>query len=254
MKILIPYHYYSTNINIALTGETTGYEIRKALSPDLREYSKVSASANTDFNYSSVTNSYKSGLLLVSDTFNVLTDSFNIYKSLSADYSSATGLSYENYYGSTGTDKFLKIFPAESTTDYKYFRIDITGTTSAHNVNHICHGYVFELPETFRNVDQSFDYRYPLSEVSVNLKGKIYFDGWQTNGLKQDHTLQFEWLNSTEKNKLIDMFQLGKGGLPVWFIEDETDVNTWKLVAMKTLTISEPYTQYFKVEITLREI
>lgn len=269
MKILVPIYYYDagysdtvSGLTLTMSDELTGYESYKAFTTDDREYMKYTGNL---YMSNAFTTSGIQGLVVVSDEWSE-DDTDRIYlessdtlagtytaKTISAVYGDSTsGTSY--FYPTTSTTGKTKSFAQYSTADtsYKYYRIRCQHTSSQRFQN-ITHGYVYDLPDGYRIEDQNFNYTYKNSIVKTNLVGNIYWDGLQNNSIKKSHALTFEYLTSTQKETLLDIFKLGRGGLPVWFIEDETDNNTWMYAGMKTMTVSEPYVDYYKVTINLVE-
>ena len=274
-KILIPMWYYDSGyagtvsgLSLSMSGQDTGYEVYKAFTSDDREYLKVTSS--NIIMTSPYTASGTQGVVMISEDFFTSTSNLlYLYKDDNIGFSSPTVKLMSAIYGDgtsggggtyiyaggspiTGRTKtFAEYIGTE--TSYQYFRFTIGPAPLDQEIIHLCHGIVYDLPDGYRVQDQNFNYKYSNSIVRTNLVGNIYWDGFQNNSIKKSHALMFEYLNSTQKDMLLNIFQLGKGGLPVWFIDDETDNDTWMFVGMTTMTVSEPYVEYFNVTINLVE-
>lgn len=272
-KFLVPMSYYTSgysgtvnDFTLTMSGATVGYEVYKAFSTDDKEYLKYTG-------YIVMSNEYVSsgtqGTVVVSN--HLLSSTSNklyLQEDDNSGFSTPTTKTIAAIYGDgeigddtfnylyagsspiTGITKSLVIYPGS--TSYQYYRYWVT-PTSNQRIQMLTHGILYDVPDNYRLESKSFEYSYRGSEVYENLLGTIYYDGVQNNYLKKTHTLEFQYLNETDKNTLLTIFQLGKGGLPIWFIDDTSDNTSWIFCGMKTMQVSEPYINYFNVTIKLVE-
>lgn len=243
-KILIPMNYYSNaNLTLSQTGEIAGYEIRKSASSDNSEYAKISPGSLAYYSYQSVNMLEEMGVMVKSDT-------------LLADIeleSSGDAIAYNHVlnlatYGSQG----LSLYRYVQNTGERFYRIS-HNSEGTENFQNITLGTLIDMPDGFLKQDKQYDYNYNGSSVSSNLTGKIRYDGWENGGTRRNTQIVYEYLSPEEKDKLIEVFKLGKGVMPVWFIEDETDSNTWMMISMTSMFIAEPSADYFNVSINVEE-
>jgi len=269
MKILVPAHYYDTGyagvvsgLTLSMAGELDGYEAFKAFTTDDKEYLKYTAPIYMSNPY---TQNLTQGLVIISDSW-MEDDTERVYlensstlggtytaKNISAVYGDGTnGGTYiypEN--AITGVTKCFAIYSSTDTA-YRYYRVRLTAAESQ-RFQIITHGYVYDVPDGYRLMPLDTSYTYRNSVVRANLVGIIYLDGLENNKIKRQHTLQLDYMNSTQKTMLLDIFKLGKGGLPMWFIDDENDKNTWIFAKMVSMTVVEDYVEYYKITINMEE-
>ena len=149
---------------------------------------------------------------------------------------------------SYGTDKKLYMYQ----TVGSYYQHKIIAPINS-SLYHITYGSLQSLPDSKLMIQRDYNYTLPGSSVDINLNGEISWSGYQNNGLKRSGTLIFEFMDSSEKDTVLNIFKYGKGCLPMWFIDDITDESTWMLLSLRTLRITEPYVDYFTAEISWEE-
>lgn len=271
-KFLIPMWYYESGysgtvsgLSLSMSGESDGYEVYKGFSTDDREYLKYTG-------YVVMTNPYVSsgtqGAVVVSN--HLLSSTSNklyLQKDDNSGFTSPTTKIISAVYGDgvadgtgsylyaggspiTGTTKSLIIYSGD--TEYQYYRFWVDPTNNQ-RLQILTHGIVYDTPDNYRIEEKTFNYKYHNSMVYDNLLGNVYYDGLQNNGIKKTHELNFEYVNNTDKGQLLSIFQLGKGGLPVWFLDDLTDNETWMYCGINSMKISEPYAGYFTINLNLME-
>lgn len=242
MKILLPNQNYAENMTFSVENEVTNYEIKRAFSYDMDEYAKITPGSYVFMDFTS-TNSGTPGLLLLAETYNaapiLVTDD-------NAGFASATTLNISASYGDT-----LQLREYANNPGERYFRLDLN-SVSTEEIKNIIYGRVYNLPEG-RLEDNEMVSSYYKSKVFSTLDGTVKYSGVLTH-IRNKTSINFEYLNSTDKDMLLNIYLYSKGTLPVWFIEDSSDESTWMQVMMKTINIREPFAGYFKVSISMEEL
>jgi len=275
MKILVPMWYYSSgyagsvsSLNLTMTSEELGFEAYKAFTTDDREYMKF-ASTHLEMENPYINSGTQGGILISSDFFTDTSNLLYLYKDDNSGFSSPDVKYIQTLYGDgdtggggqyiyagaspiTGTTKTLAIYNGTEVS-YQYFRFTVAPAPLDQEVTTLTHGIVYDMPDTYRIEDYSTGYEYRKSRVYTNLLGTIYWDGLQNNLVKRTHVLEFQYLNEAQKDELIAIFELGKGILPVWFIDDTSDNDTWMYCAMKTASVTEEVVDYYTVILNLEE-
>ena len=231
--VLIPTFYYDGFFSISMAGELAGYEAKKTFSPDIIEYTKSTAPIK-------------------------ITETYLDTSSIAMMYIGGTGfISLGEYNGSSYITKTPTGIYGTTKKLYLYYRsynpMHQVSTTNGTIVNHIMYGKWIVLPDSKFRIERNFAYSYQGSEVNINLNGGITFDGIANNGVKRQGTLSFEYLTPAEKDLIVDIYNKGRGCLPLWFIDDIYDENSWILCSWKTLKLTEPFAAYFNIDISLVE-
>ena len=257
------------NFSYATSSEyTQSFEFRKAISPDLDEYAKFNDDFFVGFAYENVDAVYNKGVLLSSDTWFANADNRIVLKSSDEqNYSSASIKPVLNSYGGAvgiGTYPCNSVKPSPVVTtgekclikydndnSYKYHYIDVSGS-EIQKIQNITHGILIDVSD-FKTMEYKENKDYRQTKVTQTLRGEITWDGYSQSSTTKTFTLEFNNTTEDEKDKIIYLFKLGKGGLPIWVIEDEDDTDTWSMVKMTTANVTEPYDKMFNISITCEE-
>jgi hypothetical protein len=267
--LLIPMHYYNTGykgsaakLNSSMAGELTGYEIYKGFSSDTKEYLKVTG--NIDITYPYVNGGVQAVAVISDNLLSSTTNKLYLYKAALPDYSNAIIKTPAIKYGDgiTSDTYFSTLFPVDrqtksiavysNDTAYNYYRISIT-PASQQKIQMLMHGVLNTLPDGYRLSERDYSYKYNYSSVKINLVGNVYYDGLQNNGVKRTHTLSYEYLSEVDMLNLLDYFKLGKGGLPMYFVDDENNPDSWMLCGITSMNVTEKYAGYFNATLNIFE-
>jgi hypothetical protein len=241
MFILIPHQNFSGDINFSVESEVSNYELKRAYSSDIKEYAKIPAASKISFDFSAI-NSGTQALLIWSKNYS---GTPAMQSSSSYDFSVINTLNIASAYG---TNKKLVVYSNQGSL---FYRINPIGVDV--DLKQMSFGRLYNLPNSARLENRTHSYKYELSEIYFNLLGEKRYSGFENQGMRRSHNLDFEYLSETDKNTLIDIFTLGRGCLPVWYIDDPNDATSWMLVKLKELNYSEPYAGYFNVSISMEE-
>jgi len=152
--------------------------------------------------------------------------------------------------GASGRIRALAEYPSQSS----YYNYSIScSSASDDSIQGLMHGLLYSLPDNNQSEVQSYTLQYPKSRVYNNLIGGVKFDGLSTPGYKRQVTAKWNEVSSTQRDTMVTIFTLGKGGLPVLFVNDVTDANSFYVVGMKSLTVTEPYVEAFNVSLLMEE-
>lgn len=261
-KILVPMHYYTSGFsgdssyNITMSSENTGYEARKAFTVDRNEFLEY-------------TNEIIMGTKFASaGTQGVYMDSDEIFDSTSKNFhlkrnttiQTPTGVwghsnvevSGDHVEVSSGvTGRVLMLASYSSQGSYFDYRFSITNATND-RIQSLMHGVLYDMPGNYSE-EREVAYEYPKSKTYSNLLGNIRFDGLSTPGIKRKHTVIFNEVNSTDRDLLITIYTLGKGGAPILWVGDTSNDSTWMVCGMKELVVTEPYVDAYNLSLTLEE-
>jgi len=273
MFVLVPMWYYDSgyagtvsDLSLSMSGELIGYEAYKAFTTDDREYLKVTNS-NIDMTSPYTCSGLVQGVVMVSeDFFTSTSNALYLYKDDNQGFSSPTVKNISTIYGDgtsggsyiyaggtsiTGRTKTFATYTAD--TSYQYYRFTIGPSPLNQKINLLCHGGVYTIPSGYRIQDYETKFTNRGSVVKTNLLGNVFWDGLQNNSLKREHQLVLEYMTGEQKDELVSIFTLGRGILPVWFIDDENDNDTWMYAAMTSMSVTETAVEYYNVTIDLRE-
>lgn len=245
MKILLPNQNFSQDMNFKITSETTDYEIKRAFSPDSYEHAKVDTNDFVYMDFSSINSGTPS--LLIWNRDNTLVTNPILVSDIDDNFNTPTTLNISVSYG----DGYLRLFEYSNNPGELFLRLYLQNTITE-EIRAIVYGRIYNLPDG-RLEDRSQSFKYFKSKVTVGLSGIINYSGLQTS-LRKKNKIKFEFLDLNDKDILETIFLASKGFLPVWFIEDETDPDTWIQVIMNTFNIKEPFAGYFTVEISMEEL
>lgn len=238
--ILIPEQNYCGGINFYSDIETAGYELNKSYSTDTKEFSKLSGISNLYFNFPSVAADGTQALLFWSYNYN---GSIILETSSDPDFETISPMIIQSSYG------IFKRLIVYSNQGSLYYRIKPTGADI--DLIKVNFGRLIQIPENFRVRFQSKNLKYENSTVYNNLLGQIRYDGFENNGIQASYKLEFNYLDEQDRDLLVEIFKLGKGCLPLWFIEDVQDEESWALVEFKELQYEEPAPGYFNISISV---
>ena len=217
--ILIPMSYYGS-LTTAMTGQHQGFEIQKMLSSDLREYCKFTSDLYLTY---SLENQSTYRALLKIGAGNIS----SFYDFTGGSYTLRTPLAT---FGSGNMT--IK----EYQTVGSYYQHKISAPINS-EFNHLCYGILQPLPDSKLRIERDYNFTLPGSSVDINLNGKISYSGFQNNGIKRAGTLTFEYMSSSEKDTLLNIYKLGKGCLPLWWIEDTSNTDTWMQLSLRTMKL-----------------
>lgn len=268
-KLIVPMHLFDSgyagavnNLKLNMYGESTGFEVHKAFTTDDREYLKITD--GIDLAYPFVKNGTQAIFLLSDDFLSDETNKLYLYKDTTENYLSSTlktpiavygdGAIESTYFTAatalSGLTKSIIIYPADN--QFQYYRILIS-PISSQRIQSLMHGIIYDLPDGYRLSNREYGYKYSGSIIKTNLVGNIFFDGVQNNGVKRSHTLSYEYLSETDKDFLLDIFKLGKGGLPMLFADDVFDNRTWMIIGIKSMSVTEKYAGYYDITLNIQE-
>lgn len=114
-------------------------------------------------------------------------------------------------------------------------------------------GLEFDLPPGYLIESRSYNVIDTGSQIYNKHYGPIdrsYLAGNQS----RDFTLEFDSLGKDDANVVFNIFRYGYGCLPVLFVEDTSDVSTWRRIIMTDLKYTEPVTCSYNMSISCKEI
>jgi hypothetical protein len=255
------------DFQVTMSVETPNFRIYKALSSDKNEYAIVNT--NIDLKYPWVATCSQAVYIEAYDYFFNLDNISHLQIASSSDYTDVVNLSCSKVYGTSveisdygynqialtnwpSNSQVISLWPAA--TKYQYYRWNQTNPHASQEKMYVfMHGILMNLPNGYMIEDKTTEYRYPKSSTDRNLLGDITFDGVQNTGYQRSFNLEFQYLPSSSMSELVDMYKLGKGGLPVLFVEDSADVSTWIICGMKNLSVKEIVAGGFNVSFELQE-
>ena len=147
----------------------------------------------------------------------------------------------------------IMYFSSDVVHNYFSFFISAVGSVNANNfIQQLVYGVLYTLPENeiFERVT-NYSYQGTIDYTEL---GKPILDSLHSPGVKRSFNLQFDYLDEDEMNGLRDVFVAGKGGLPMLYIGDLDDTDTWIYCTISTMAIEEPQPCYFTVSLNLEEI
>lgn len=260
-NILIESTYNNLSISMSVASSST-YEPRKAFTSDLGEYGKIKDLIILTYPYTSVGTQ---GLLIKSDT--VLNDTGKqivLMNSLTLNRGDYTSITPTSVYGNASisgdslinnnnpTDVLvLGEYPNDST--WRYYAVYLSGSSDYENIHSMTHGILYDIGSGHRLEEQSFDYDFPQFNIRYSLLGKTRWNGWKNTKNQRSHNLQLRGISKEMKDVILNIFTLGKGGLPIWFIDDESDSNTWMYVYIPTMNLTEPNDRMYNITLQLME-
>lgn len=258
-----------SNMTAEMASEQTTFELYKALSVDDYEYARITDDMKFTFPYIPTGKTW--GLYIKMEKF--LEDADNYWDIGIADESSYTEYDRQDavtLYGDgtilgglirSGvggeiegiTQTFAELTDLED--GYFYIRHQCLPQRSpAVRCYNLVYGMIYDLPDGQQLEGRTFTYEYPDSTGFTKLLGGVTHSGYSNNGPKRATTLSWKYLTEAQKDELIEMFKLGRGGLPVMYFPDTADKTTWMYCVMKTLTLEETHTKYYTISIDLQEV
>lgn len=136
------------------------------------------------------------------------------------------------------------------------FRFNTRSIGNAHPntfIQELIYGVLYTLP-TNEVYDRTTGYTYGAPTIQYTELGKPITNGFHSTKIKRKLALKFDYLTSDEVGGLRDIFLAGRGGLPMLYIQDDDDTDTWIYCTIPNMTIEEPIPCYFDVTFTLEEI
>jgi len=254
--------YLQTNV---ISNGILGFETQYALDTDKNSYMLVDTGSSNSLTIGYITSSlptefseYYPCCYMRSTTVggnNVKLQYSNDSSSFS-DYTISTlygdGVNSGSYIGFTSGSEVESIAIFNQKNLYKYFKFYIQNSLNNNNkLQSMMNGLYITLPDSAEDYD--VDYTYHGHEVTKTQFGNVRFSGWQNSGNRRKKAMKFEYITATQKDMLVKIFELSKGGLPLLYVDDETNNSTWMQCYMGTLTVTEPIAEAFSVTFDLEE-
>jgi hypothetical protein len=147
---------------------------------------------------------------------------------------------------------YLKNQTVNSTQTIFYERI--TGNPYINNnFFSLWYGALFTLPtnEVFtRDSTQKMNF-----DLTYTTKGTPKINTYWGMRNRRNLSLSFTDITATEKDNLVNIFKLGRGGAPLLYMADTTDTDTWiEATFVGDCSVTEPYAGAFNVNMQLEEI
>lgn len=150
------------------------------------------------------------------------------------------------------------VFVTEGVDTSKY-QMAVIGTSGA-----VTDGYNIRVYECMFGLDLTLPDGYLVEQRgwAVANNGSTVFNKYQGTVDRQyvsayngrNFQLEFENLSQANCKYVLDIFKYGYGVLPMLFIEDTTDIKTWRKILMLSAKVSEPVCGEFNVGINCMEI
>jgi len=262
------------NTGLSANGISDFSNEQYAFDVDKNTYITMPTSSNGYINYSYYTQSSNPDEFSTSKmAMYISTDTlfFNTNQNWRFKYSTNSGSTYTNYtvqeiYGdgtagptycrcnstSSNAKIFKSIYESNSTVKYKWFNFKVEyPNLREQRFFEMMHGWLIDLPDPIEAYE--IQNNYFGSKITTTTFGNTKFSGWH-NYNRKTIQLNFEFLTNSQKNLIVKIFELSKGGLPILFIEDEEDKSTWFIGFIKSpLTLSEPIAEAFNIEMQIEE-
>lgn len=138
-------------------------------------------------------------------------------------------------------------------TAFTYFALHCPYEKARPRFYNITAGILVELPNYKQKATKSIARKYVSSGYDNSVVGRPLWKGMLDNNLRRNFTLQFEFLTPDQRNTVLRIFKRGNGALPMWYIPDLTDNTTWVYCSLPSMSVSEPYAEYFNVDLKVEE-
>ena len=118
-----------------------------------------------------------------------------------------------------------------NTTAYKFNRFSFYRDVDAvpvgsEYIQTMFHGVLVPLPGSIR-LDRNETRQLHSSQINIGGSGREKWLGMANDGAKRTRTLEFLELSTAERDLVLDVFNVLKGGLPCWYMPDLDDNDTW---------------------------
>ena len=148
----------------------------------------------------------------------------------------------------------IMVFPPDAINDTFRFSTYVVGNAHPNSfIQELIYGVLYTLPSN-EVLDRTTGFSYTTPTVQYTELGKVITNGFHSTKIKRKLALKFDYLTSDEVNGIRDIFLAGRGGLPILYIQNEDDTDSWVYCTLPNMTIEEPIPCYYEVTLSLEEI